>query len=276
MSVNAAPVRDPDGVVVGGVAIFTDVTERKTLEQEKEAFLAAITHDLRSPLSAIKATAQLLERQAATGPIPQERLGARLRRINEGADRLDRQLTELQDIARLRTGQAIELTRSRVDLIALVQGAAARHQTNSEDHELSVALGQLGGNDLVGNWDEGRLDRVLDNLLGNAVKFSPKGGPVKLTLALESGDSPSRSWAVMRLSDQGMGIPADDLPHVFDWFRRASNARGQIAGTGIGLAAARQIVEMHGGTLSVQSKEGEGCTFTCRLPLGPSTPPEAA
>ena len=276
VSVNAAPVRDPEGTVVAGVAIFTDVTDRKTLEQEKEAFLAAITHDLRSPLTAIKGTANILEREAGRGSIPSERLLVRLRRINDAANRLGRQLTELQDIARLRTGQALELQRQAVDLVTLVQDAAARHQAGSEDHEIVVNLTHLGEPELLGAWDEARLDRVLDNLVGNALKFSPRGGRITLELSREPAEADRRAprtprtppTAILRVSDEGIGIPADDLPHVFDWFQRASNAAGKIAGTGIGLAAARQIVELHGGTLGAESEEGSGCTFTLRLPTG--------
>lgn len=183
-----------------------------------------------------------------------------------------RQLTELQDIALLRTGQALELQRRPIDLVALVQHAAARHQANSQDHELTVILTGLTEPELLGEWDEARLDRVLDNLLGNALKFSPRGGRITLTLVREPGqtdapDTLATPMAVLRVSDEGIGIPADDLPHVFDWFQRASNATGKIAGTGIGLAAAKQIMELHGGTIGAESQAGGGSTFTVRLPL---------
>ncbi|MBI2756027.1 MAG: RsbRD N-terminal domain-containing protein [Chloroflexi bacterium] len=274
VSVNAAPVRDPSGTVVGGVAIFTDVTERKTLEQEKEAFLTAITHDLRSPLGVIKGTAGLLRRQAAKGAVPHERLIERLRRIDDAVGRMDVQLTELQDVARLRTGQALELDRHAVDLVALVEDAAARHQANSADHQISVVLEGLEEPMLSGEWDEARLERVLDNLLGNAIKFSPAGGRITLTLACQHKHpgNPLDRWAILRVSDEGIGIPVDDLPHIFDWFQRASNAAGKIAGTGIGLAAVRQILELHGGAISAESEEGSGSTFVLSLPLSPITP----
>jgi len=272
VSVNAAPVRDRAGEVIAGVAIFTDVTERKTLEQEKEAFLTAITHDLRSPLTVIKGLANVLEREAARGSVPQQRLVDRLRRIDVAADRMGGQLTELQDIARLRTGQVLELERQPIDLVALVQDGAARHQATSDDHEISVILVGLAEPELLGEWDEARLDRVLDNLVGNALKFSPRGGKITLTLTREPGETDTASsaappMAVLRVNDEGIGIPADDLPHIFDWFRRASNVAGKIAGTGIGLAAARQITELHAGTISAESQEGRGTTFTMRLPL---------
>ncbi len=298
VSVNAAPVRDPSGAVVAGVAIFTDVTERKTLEQEKEAFLTAITHDLRSPLTLIKVTATLLRRESSRSAEPDVRVLDRLQRIDEAVGQMDRQLTELQDIARLRTGQALELKRRPVDLVALVQDAAARHQATSEQHELSVDATGLAELELIGRWDKERLDRVLDNLLGNAVKFSPAGGRITLTLTREpeqlgQADVAARREqpeqvgqtdgaaqlvapeAVLRVTDEGIGIPADDLPHVFDWFRRASNAAGKIAGTGIGMAAARQIVELHGGSIEAESEEGAGSTFTLRLPLEASTSGQA-
>src|SRR5688500_3455893 len=188
VSVNAAPVRDRDGVVVAGVAIFTDVSERKTLEQEKQAFLNAITHDLRSPLTTIKGIANLLQREVGRGTVPKQRLIERLQLIDDATLRMSGQLTELQDIARLRTGQALELQRRLVDLVALVQDGAARHQAASKRHEISVVQTGMNVPELLGEWDESRLDRVLDNLLGNALKFSPGGGKVTLSLAGEPGE----------------------------------------------------------------------------------------
>jgi signal transduction histidine kinase len=106
---------------------------------------------------------------------------------------------------------------------------------------------------------------MFGNLLSNAVKYSPQGGTITVELAREEReDGP---WAIVRVIDQGMGIPPTDLPHIFDKFRRARNVQGQIKGTGLGLASVRQIVEEHGGTVSVKSKEGEGSTFTVCLPV---------
>src|SRR5205085_140437 len=113
---------------------------------------------------------------------------------------------------------------------------------------------------LVGLWDGARLERVLLNLFANAVKYSPDGGAISLTVSRED------HWAVVTVRDQGLGIPAADLPHIFERFHRAGNV-GRISGTGIGLAEARQIVEQHGGTVTVASQEGCGTTFTLRLPL---------
>jgi len=107
------------------------------------------------------------------------------------------------------------------------------------------------------------LERVLDNLLSNAVKYSPAGGDITVQVSRETGSG----FAVLTVADQGLGIPVDDLPYVFERFRRGTNVVGQIAGTGIGLAAVRQVVEQHGGRVTVTSQQGHGSTFTVRLPL---------
>jgi signal transduction histidine kinase len=115
---------------------------------------------------------------------------------------------------------------------------------------------------LVGSWDVRRLERVLANLLENAVKYSPDGGEIVVRVARDDADS----TAVLQVADTGVGIPAADLPHVFERFYRAGNV-GEIQGTGIGLAGVRQIVEQHAGSIAVESCPGIGSTFTVRLPL---------
>jgi signal transduction histidine kinase len=115
--------------------------------------------------------------------------------------------------------------------------------------------------EIIGRFDAPRLERVLDNLLGNAVKYSPDGGCVKLELRTDA------DWAIVTVRDQGLGIPAEDLPHIFEPFRRGGNVVGRISGTGIGLASAQRIVERHGGEVVVDSTPGDGSSFTIRLPL---------
>jgi signal transduction histidine kinase len=105
------------------------------------------------------------------------------------------------------------------------------------------------------------VERVVANLVSNAIKYSPGGGDVRVELAAEAG------WAVLRVQDQGVGIPAADLPRVFEQFHRAANVAGRIGGTGLGLAGARHIVEQHGGSIALESQEGVGTTVTVRLPL---------
>ena len=117
---------------------------------------------------------------------------------------------------------------------------------------------------LIGSWDPARMERVLDNLLGNAVKYSPTGGEIVVGVSHEQ--TAAGDWAVLVVRDQGVGIPAADLPHVFEPFHRARNV-GKVAGTGIGLAGVRRIVEQHGGAITAESREGVGSAFRVRLPL---------
>ena len=117
--------------------------------------------------------------------------------------------------------------------------------------------------------DETRAHRVLANLLTNAIKYSPDGGPVRVTI--KESDGPDGKAAVLVVRDEGLGIPQDDLPHVFDRFHRGANVVGRFAGIGIGLASARELVELYGGTISVESEEGTGSTLVVRLPLAPPT-----
>ena len=247
-----------------------DLKEHALQMQEREAFLAAVTHDLKNPLAAIKGMVQILQRQAGRGAVSPDGLLDRLRRIDDSAGRMAAQLNELMDVVRLRSGEQLELRPTPVDLVALTRRAAAAHQASTDAHAITVET-EPGCDSLLGEWDAPRLERVLDNLIGNAVKFTPRGGAITLRLRLDPGTPGTPGTrvpaAVLSISDQGVGIPAADLPHVFGWFRRAGNVTGKIAGTGIGLAAAHQVVEQHGGAITAVSTEGKGTTFTVRLPL---------
>jgi two-component system sensor histidine kinase BaeS len=117
---------------------------------------------------------------------------------------------------------------------------------------------------LIGFWDAPRLERVLGNLLGNAIKYSPEGGEITIRIAREEHGDPAT--AILSVEDRGVGIPQADLSLIFERFRRAGNVES-FAGSGIGLAGAKRIVELHGGTIAVTSTEGQGSTFTVRLPI---------
>jgi signal transduction histidine kinase len=229
-------------------------------EQERRGLVAAIAHDLKNPLTSIKGLAQMLQRQADAGSLTPERLSDRLGALVASADRMTAQLDELSLITR---GEdlRIQLDRRRTDLVTLVREAAAGRQLGSEAHAIQL---ECNVEQLVGSFDATRLARVVDNLLVNAVKYSPSGGTV--TVQVRRTERAGVPWACLTVRDRGIGIPDADLPHVFERFRRGGNVRG-ISGTGVGLAAVREIVEAHGGTIEVASREGEGSTFTVWLPL---------
>jgi PAS domain S-box-containing protein len=243
--------------------------EAREAVRAREYLLSLVSHDLKNPLAAIIGSAKLLRRNAGQGStIDPERVASGLSRIDMAANKMNLLINELLDFARLQAGQPLELDRHPTDLVGLVQGVVAEHQRLNPHYKIvfEPEVSQLDG-----MWDAPRLERLLDNLLSNAIKYSPVGSEVRVVLARE--DEPQSSSAVLSVHDQGIGIPEQDLPYVFEWFRRASNVTGNIGGSGIGLASARHVAEQHGGSISVQSREGHGSTFTLRLPL--SNPQES-
>ena len=238
--------------------------EAEAASRAREELLAAAAHDLRSPLTEISMVAQLVRRRlersdldAAHGPNLARQLGT----IESSARRMAGLVDELLDAARLQAGRGLSLNRQPTRLLSLVDAVVAGYQLRIDRHHIRIVRDA----DPVGSWDAARVSRVLDNLLSNAIKYSPGGGEITIEVADEY---PDHGWpmAVVRVRDQGVGIPAAELEHVFDRFFRAANV-GAIRGTGIGLSGARQLVEQHGGSLVAESREGIGSTFTLRLPI---------
>jgi len=238
----------------------------------RDEFLSAAAHDLRTPLTSMKGLAQLMRRwMARPTPPSTERLVGGLARIDASATKMSEQLEELLDLTRLQMGHQLELRRAPLDLVELVRRVVAEQEQVSGLHSIRIDTDQVA---LEGHWDGIRLGRVLENMLSNAIKYSPAGGDIVVRLTLDEGEE--QPMAVLSVVDQGLGIPAADLPSIFDRFRRASNVAGRIGGTGIGLASARQIVGQHGGSIQVQSVEGSGSTFTVRLPVVPVPGPASS
>jgi signal transduction histidine kinase len=183
--------------------------------------------------------------------------------IEAAARRMLSLLDETLDVAHLRAGRALRLNRAPTRLQEVAEDAVIRHQPNTERHGLRV----VATADPIGMWDAARLARIVDNLLSNAIKYSPRRGDITLEVSQEDAS------AVLRVRDQGIGIPSHDLERVFSRFYRAGNV-GAVEGTGLGLAGARQIAEQHGGALTVASQEGVGTTVTLRLPFDQVSVPE--
>lgn len=237
--------------------------EAQSAVRDREELLSIASHDLKNPLSTIKGHAQLMRRRIMRGDIePADRLIDGLSKIDMAVTRMTDQIDELLDFARLQIKQFLNLDRRVTDLVALAYQRAAAHQQLTFTHKIVV---DAAVPELVGHWDVQRLERALDNLLSNAVKYSPNGGTITIRVAREHGSQ--GAWALIAVQDQGVGIPAADLPFLFERFRRGGNVAGRIKGTGIGLVSARQIIEQHGGAISVESEERVGSTFTVRLPL---------
>jgi PAS domain S-box-containing protein len=260
---SAAPLHRSDGTVDGAVCVFQDITPIKALERDKDAFLAAAAHDLRNPLAVIKARAQLALRRANRLPeAERDRVMDGLRDIDTTIQKTTALVNEILDVARLQLGRPLDLDLQPVDMVQLLRRVADDVRATTDRHNVLLRLGPAR---LVGEWDAARLERVIANLVSNAVKFSPRGGRVEIALSVET--AAGQDWAVVEVCDEGVGIPADDLPRIFDRFFRAGNVSDRFEGTGIGLFTVRQTVEQFGGFIEVESEPGHGSTFTVRLPF---------
>jgi PAS domain S-box-containing protein len=267
--VQAQPIRGHGGRSRRWFGSNTDIDDRLRLEQElkdssrrKDEFIATLAHELRNPLAPIQAGLELMRINPAF-PAPLVRTREIMHRQLAHLVRL---IDDLLDVSRISTGR-LELQRSQTEVRAIVESAleTARPQIEAAGHTLDVALPQQA---LLVDGDPVRLAQVLANLLGNGAKYTPRGGRVAVTAAREDG-AEGDGWACIAVSDNGIGIDAAMLPHIFDLFSQAPDARAmRQGGIGIGLAIARRLVEMHGGTLTVHSEGlGQGSTFTVRLPL---------
>ena len=259
----AALQRDPPR----SICFILDLTERKRSEDEWRAFVDATAHDLRNPLTAVLGQSQLLQRRLQRdGTVDPEDAKLRLAVIASSAVRASGLIDDLMDTARLQAGQPLELRQTPLNLVSMVVACAEEAQRVGSSHTVRVRTDVAALEVLA---DGSRMERVIRNMLDNAIKYSPSGGDVDVHLCREEDDD--GSWATLTIEDRGLGIPAGDLPYVFDRFRRGGNVEQHIAGSGIGLSGARQIVSQHGGAITVESTEGEGSTFTLRLPLSHKT-----
>lgn len=256
----AVELADRAAIAIDNARLQREVQQAVRLRDD---FLSAAAHDLKNPITAAKAQLQLMHRHALRAPDDvAEQLTRRIRQLEGTIDKMAKLIDELRDVASIQIGRPLELHPTDVDLVALVENAVAESQQVTRRHRFTI---ESNVPELVGNWDRSRLDRVIDNLLSNAIKYSPTGGGIDVRLerrALEGAD-----FALVTVCDQGIGIPEPDLPRIFERFHRGANVMGRIAGAGIGLAGAHQIVQQHGGHISVESVEGQGSCFSVWLPL---------
>jgi signal transduction histidine kinase len=215
--------------------------------------LAMLMHDLRSPLATVHRYTQLLLRQAEgrQGEVPG--LSQSLRHIQDAAWRLERLVDQL-------AGTPTVPCAGKVNLVELAHRIAAQSEPQAGFPTRVMVLSD-GVSELVGNWDTTALERLLGNLLDNALKYSAADLPVVVMLRREG------TWAILAVADRGIGIPSVDLSNVFEPGYRARNAADLAPGRGIGLSGVRDIVQAHRSFISVDSQEGVGTTVTVRLPL---------
>lgn len=256
------PLEDQAGKTIGWVSVVRDITERKMVEQLKSDFIANVSHELRAPLASVLGyTGVLLE--GAPGPltpVQQDFLGV----VYGSGQRLRLLVNDLLDASGLESGQ-FAMSFAAISPADLIRAAVQAIAPSSTEKGVEVhSLVEPGLPDLQG--DSRRLGQVLDNLLSNAVRYTPAGGRVSI-----SASTGAAGHLIIEVRDTGPGIPAEDLPHVFERFRRGANAVVG-GGTGLGLYIARAIVEAHGGRIEAESREGNGAVFRIHIPMRPVRP----
>jgi PAS domain S-box-containing protein len=289
---NAGPIQDRNGNTTGGILAWRDITERKQLlEREraarteaeaanrvKDEFLAVLSHELRSPLNPILGWSKLLQ----TKKLDEAKVKTALKTIERNAQLQAELIEDLLDVSRILRGK-LNLNVGAVDLSTTIQAAIETVRLAAEAKQIQIEphleqVGKVSG-------DSSRLQQVVWNLLSNAVKFTPEGGQVEVRLEKVMGNRvsvienspqlivhrplPTTEYAQITVRDTGKGIQPDFLPYVFEYFRQAdSTITRKFGGLGLGLAIVRHLVELHGGTVQVESEgEGRGATFIVNLPL---------
>jgi two-component system phosphate regulon sensor histidine kinase PhoR len=246
-----------EGVLIGAVAVFHDITELKTLERIRKDFVANVSHELRTPVSVIKGYAETLlsEGDALTPEKTAQFAGI----IHNHAERLANLINDLLALSRIESG-AMPMEPMPVSVEPAVSRAVRLLEQKWSDKGITVTIAEaLGGMPPV-LADQQRLEQVLVNLLDNAIKFTPAEGRITVSAA-------DRGTHVrIDVADSGCGIPPKDLQRIFERFYRVDTARSrELGGTGLGLAIVKHIVQAHGGSVSVESTPGKGSTFSFTL-----------
>jgi len=252
------------------LVVHQDVTPLKEAEYLKDEFVGIVAHELRTPLSALRGFAEMLLVQTARqrGPQLADWQQEALEEIEVATRRLAKLTEDLLDVTRLQTGRLL-LLRTQTNVVSVARGVAEFLQQATTLHQVEVHSVHP---ELMADIDPGRIEQVLTNLVGNAIKYSPQGGPVIMTLWEEET---ARS-IVISVADHGIGIPEAQKAQMFGRFMRADNARAWgITGSGLGLFICRELVQRHDGQLWFESEEGTGSTFYLTLPATPNATPPA-
>ncbi len=270
--VNTVQKRDETGTPLLHRTTIFDASDRRQYERElqlarrkaeealalRNQFLSLASHELKTPLTTVLGYIELLQRRTSKENILNERDQRTLQIIADQTRRLNKMIISLLDISRIETGQ-LSIEQAPVDVCTLVARVVDDVQAMLPEREIDVLC---PSHPLVIRGDELRLEQVLQNLVQNALKYSRPTARIGVVVRQ------SEAWAYVAVQDRGIGIPQDALPHLFNRFYRADNVdSAKVGGLGIGLYVVKQIVELHGGTVLVESTEGEGSTFTVALPL---------
>lgn len=239
---------------VGQAVIMQDITHLKELDRIKSEFVTTVSHDLRSPLTAILGYVELIERAGDVNDQQREFI----RRVQNSVEQITSLVTDLLDLGRIEAG--LDTAKERIPIVVIARHAIESLRAVAEDKSIKLDISMPEITPFVYG-DPVRMRQMIGNLIENAVKYTPEQGVISFTM------EPEQDQVIMRVNDNGPGIPPSDLPYVFDKFFRASNAPDSLPGTGLGLSIVKSIVESHNGRVWVDSKLGNGTSFSVVLPL---------
>ena len=258
LRVRFALIRRESGFISGLVAVLHDTTEQEKEERERRLFVSNVSHELRTPLTSVKSYLEALDEGALTEPVAPDFIKVSLDETN----RMMRMVTDLLHLSRIDNATS-HLDVELINFTAFITFILNRFdKMKSQDEEKKYEL--VRDYPINSVWieiDTDKMTQVIDNILNNAIKYSPDGG--KITVSMKTTDD----QMILSISDQGLGIPKEDLPKIFDRFYRVDKARSRAqGGTGLGLAIAKEIVKQHKGFIWAKSEYGKGSTFTIVLP----------
>ena len=258
LRVRFALIRRESGVISGLVAVLHDTTEQEKEERERRLFVSNVSHELRTPLTSVKSYLEALDEGALTEPVAPDFIKVSLDETN----RMMRMVTDLLHLSRI-DNETSHLDVELINFTAFITFILNRFdKMRSQDEEKKYEL--VRDYPINSVWieiDTDKMTQVIDNILNNAIKYSPDGG--KITVSMKTTDD----QMILSISDQGLGIPKQDLPKIFDRFYRVDRARSRAqGGTGLGLAIAKEIIKQHKGFIWAKSEYGKGSTFTIVLP----------
>ena len=260
LRVRFALIRRESGFISGLVAVLHDTTEQDKEERERRLFVSNVSHELRTPLTSVKSYLEALDDGALSEPVAPDFVKVSLNETN----RMMRMVTDILSLSRIdnETSQLdIELTNFTAFITFILNRFDKIKSQSQEDTKKYELIREYPITPIWVEIDTDKMTQVIDNILNNAIKYSPDGGKIKV------GMKTTDAQLIISISDEGLGIPKKDLPRIFDRFYRVDKARSRAqGGTGLGLAIAKEIVKQHKGFIWAKSEYGKGSTFTIVLP----------
>ena len=260
LRVRFALIRRESGFISGLVAVLHDTTEQDKEERERRLFVSNVSHELRTPLTSVKSYLEALDDGALSEPVAPDFVKVSLNETN----RMMRMITDLLSLSRIdnETSQLdIELTNFTAFITFILNRFDKIKSQSQEDTKKYELIREYPITPIWVEIDTDKMTQVIDNILNNAIKYSPDGGKIKV------GMKTTDAQLIISISDEGLGIPKKDLPRIFDRFYRVDKARSRAqGGTGLGLAIAKEIIKQHKGFIWAKSEYGKGSTFTIVLP----------